>query len=497
MRMMLQRVWTNHRYLVILVAVMVVVHGAIVTHVIRDIPSIAGGTDFRWSKTAEHLYLDGVYALGDRRDAAGHIVPTGGVPPLYTLTYAGSYALFGIGQTAHEAMRVLQVLMDFGIILVVWRIGSLFNRWTGYAAATIAVTDFTALFFAMNYDLPDIAVGFFTALSLFYLVKFLRQEQSVRTLACSALFLGLAIWTKETVYLLWVPIVGFLVIWLRWGAGLAWTAVAKRLGVYVCIVMVFFGGWKLRNYLVLGSSAFNTRSTTPVGDNAAALVAYQRGITTNAAHEILRAGLEPEVWALDEGNLNRTLVQHYAATIMESPFDFAVVVLRAWPGLLLGTFPPYMVFGPEVMRALESDVVASLGHRALLGRLWRDRALGYLSVYGAAKAHLIVMYILAGIATVASWRRVSFRPTMILFALVIAYSLAVSGAIANARYRMVFFPILYVLAGYGVVRVGIWYARHHQPLTRLPSTIIIRDKGTNSVGFSDGTDPSSGRTRMR
>lgn len=467
---MLQRAWTYHRYLVILVAVTVVVHGIIVVHVVRDIPTIAGGDDVRWSKTAGHLYLDGVYAIGDRKDAAGHIIPTGGTPPLYTLTYAGSYALFGIGQTAHEVMRVLQVLMNLGIILAVWRIGALFSRWAGYVAATIAATDLTALFFAMNYDLPDTAVAFLTALSLFFLVRYLRREQSVRTLACSALFLGLAMWTKETVYLLWVPVVGFLIVWLRWSVGLAWAELVKRVGVFLCIVLIFFGGWKLRNHLVVGSSAFNTRSTTPIGDNAAALVAYQRGITTTAAHELFREELEPGVWALDEGNLNRRLVRHYAATIMASPLDFMVVVLRAWPGFLLGTFPPYMVFGSEVMRALESDVVASSGHRALLGRLWRDRALGYLSVYGAAKAHLIIMYVLAGIGAVAAWRRVSFRPPMILFVLVVAYSLAVSGALADPRYRMVFFPVLYVLAGYGASRLSDWYARRRPVFVRARPT---------------------------
>lgn len=472
MRTILQRTWTTHRYLVLLVAVTVVVHGAIVWHVVRDIPSVAGGTDLRWSKTAEYLYRDGVYSAGDHRDAAGNIMPTGGVPPLYTLAYTGSYALFGVGQTAHEAMRVLQAVMNLGMILVVWRIGSLFNRWTGYAAATIAATDVTALFFAVNYDLPDVVVSFFTALSLLFLVRFLRQEQSVRTIACSALFLGLAMWTKETVYLLWVPIAGFLIIWLRWGAGLAWTAVAQRLGVYLCVVMMFFGGWKLRNTIVLGSSAFNTRSATPVGDNAASLVAYQRGITTTAAHELLRGGLGPEVWALDEGSLNRTLVQHYVATIMKSPLDFAVVVFRAWPGLLLGTFPPYMVFGSGVMHAMESDVRASSGNRALIGRLWHDRALGYLSVYGAAKVHLIVLYALAGIAAVASWRRSSFRPTIVLFALVIAYALAVSGAIAQARYRMVFFPILYVLAGHGASQLNDWYVRRRPAFTRVRPTTI-------------------------
>lgn len=60
------------------------------------------------------------------------------------------------------------------------------------------------------------------------------------------------------------------------------------------------------------------------------------------------------------------------------------------------------------------------------------------------------MYVAGGVATVLFLRNKSLRWIIFAMVLTMLYTIAVSGAAAQARYRTIIFPIFYVLAGYGM-----------------------------------------------
>lgn len=452
----------THRYFLTLMGAVVLVHGLLFVHVLRDFPDIGSTADSQYRNISAHLVREGVYSAG-ARDAAGDLVSTASQPPLYTLLYAGSYAIFGIGPMADRAMQVLLTLANVGVIVVVWHIGRLFSPRAAHAAATVAVLDLTAFFFAQNYDIPDTLVGFFLALWLYHLVRLLRGASPYRAAAWSGVFLGCAMLTKIGPFLLWVPLAGMLAAFLWTSGGLSRVVALRTFGIFVLVIMLFFGGWKLRNLIVTGSGTFASGATT-LQWNTSHLIAYQQGISFAEARKQITERYVPDtLLAQGEGAVEREVSRALVGLILASPIDFSVVVLRAMPGFFLGTFPPYMLFSRDTANVLRATVEASHGHRALLAQLWADGRIGYVFIYAFAKLHLVFLYGAALVAVVAfAWRRELWW-TLATFAMTTAYVVAVSGASAQARYRTMLFPIIYVLGGYGVVvLLGRWKSRIHR-----------------------------------
>jgi len=428
----------------------VIVHGALTVHIYRSFPDFGKSFDRQYTNISEHLYRDGVYSTGER-DSTGTLLPTISEPPLYTGAYALSYNIFGITRAADEAMRILQVVLNILTILVCWRIGRLWSTTVGNAAATLAAHDFTAFYFANNFQIPDTTLGFFVALALFYLVKFLKDQPSPKNISLTGFFLGLAMWTKIAAYLLWIPIAVLLMFFL-WSAQHINRRERIRLcTVFIFIIVLFFGGWKLRNYSATGYFSFSSGATS-LRWNASHLIAYQQGITRSQADkELAKQYLTQDVSRMPEGAQEKYLSGKLAGLILHSPIDFSLVVLKAMPGMFLGTFPPYILSSQRQAEDLMKRLRDAHGFRTLFRSLWDDGYYSYVLLYFAAKAHLIFLYSMSIVAMVVFARNKSLRWILAAFLLTIVYTMTVSGAAAQARYRTIIFPVFYVLGGYGVI----------------------------------------------
>lgn len=442
----------GNRFIFILVIIVVLAHSLLYVHILRDFPEVGKSFDTQYTNISEQLYRYGAYSTG-ARDTQGNLVPTLTEPPLYTVAYFISYKIFGLRRSADEAMRVLQMILNVAVIFIVWQIGRLWSIRTGNIAATFAAFDLTAFFFAQNFQIPDTTLGFFMALWLLYLVKFLKQDSSYKNIFLSTLFLGLAIWTKIAVYMLWVPLAFFLALFLWRGISLPLQKKVYLFAVFAVVILVFFGGWKTRNYLATGSWTYASGATS-LRWNAAHVVAYQEDIPLVEARERLaKESLTPEIIAMGEGAVERYGSRKMMEIILGSPLDFGIVVLRAMPGMFLGTFPPYMLSNKNTADEVMERVTEARGNRTLLTEFWGEGRIGYVLIYAAAKFHLLLMYAVGAVAVVLLMRDKSVRWILIAMALTVSYTIAVSGAAAQARYRTIIFPIFYVLAGYGVTYI--------------------------------------------
>lgn len=451
----LRATYQHHRFIILLLSAVVIVYGAITIHIERNFPDVANGFDRQYSPVAEHLVRSGVYSMGSR-DSAGNLIPTASVPPLYTMLYAASFWMFGIGRAAFEAMRILQIFLHIGVMVVVWRIGAQFNDRAGKIAAVIAALDLTAFYFANNYETPDTTIGFFMALWFLYLVKFLRWGQP-RHAWWSACALGLATLTKVVVSLLWVPLLALLLIFALTYRKYAARVRLHLISAFVAVAIVLVGGWGMRNYFAIGTWTLGA-SATPLRWNAAQLVAYQQRISlTEARQRLADQYITEDLLRAGEGVADREVSRAMASLIVHAPIDYAMVTMRALPGMFFGTFPPYMLFSAQGAQEFTAAVAEAHGFRALVPRLVREGRLSPVLVYVGAKLHLIALFLGAIIACVVFARRPSMRWILAIALLMIAYTVVAAGAVAQARHRTIVFPILYMLGGYGAAFLMQWW----------------------------------------
>ena len=118
--------------------------------------------------------------------------------------------------------------------------------------------------------------------------------------------------------------------------------------------MVFWGGWKIRNYYVTGYPEFSCQAgEVALFWNSPYLISYQEGVSfSEAARMIYEKYITDEEQKLAEGELDEGALNLYKLNIgkkiiLESPVDYAVVVLRRIPKLLLGSPPPDWLFNKE------------------------------------------------------------------------------------------------------------------------------------------------------
>jgi len=62
-------------------------------------------------------------------------------PPAYPIMYYDVFSAFGIGKKAYEALQVVSILMNIGIVFLIYRIGRLFRYKIGCLAALLVVLD--------------------------------------------------------------------------------------------------------------------------------------------------------------------------------------------------------------------------------------------------------------------------------------------------------------------------------------------------------------------
>lgn len=444
-----------------LLAGVVLVYAVLYAHVYaqyRFDPNVHG-VDTRWTAVGEQLYLEGVYSRGDR-DSQGVLLPTLDPPPVYPLMHWLSYALFGLNVRALEAVRIVQIVMVVCMIFVCFQIGKAFSRKLGYATAIVAFLDLTMFYFALNYRVPNVPTAFFLTLSLLYLVRFLKVQQSRKNVFLCALFLILAFHTRIALYLLWVPVLLLIVAFLFKDG----TFDRRRLAlaaIFFVVTNIAFWGWKVRNYVQAGSFQFSSQSGEVYLDyRAGFLLAHLRGVSHPEAQKVLRQEHYTKVAGLLEGPKNLYLARVGKDIIRAHPFAYVQVAFTGTSALLFGAIPSYLFFNRDRVGHISEELFSATGTFPFLQQLWEGRYFFYLLIYGLTKAYLILLY-LTGLFGVAVWwiRKCDRWLLAALLALITYLFLSSATPDATARYRAPFMAVFYVLSGYGITSISDWLLR--------------------------------------
>jgi hypothetical protein len=392
----------------------------------------------------------------------------------------GVYYFCGIDETSEIVMRILLVMLNIGIVYIVYRIGSLINYYVGCIASFLTVLDFSAFFWANDYYVPDTLLGFFMALFIYFLMKFIIHEKSYKNIIYCSIFLGIASLTKSIMYMCWIPISIFIFVFLL---RTTQNNLKKNVGLvaaFLIIQLFLIGGYKLKNYITTGYSAFSSQT----GDvmlfwNASYLKAYQNGTSWYEA----KRGFADEYRTDETNNMHeaeRSLFFTNIAKeiILSSPLDYAIVVLKRTPKLFLGSPPPDYFFSKEsrenIFRELKINGWGDLSGMSLaLSTLWEKGYYAFVLYWLFIKSYLLLLFLIGALGMLACLLRSSqiTSPWLVVGVfIIIAYVVVIASPSSDARYRAPLLPGFYVFGGYFIYIMNSYIKKCRDRIVMLNST---------------------------
>jgi hypothetical protein len=328
-------------------------------------------------------------------------------------------------------------------------------------------------------------------MSIYFLVKFIKIKQSKKSIILSSLFLGLAVLTKGGLYMLFPLIAGFLLVFLLFVRKESFIKCFYYVSLFVVIQLVIITGWQMRNYHATGDYTFASGKFGELAlfkDHIPCLIAYQEGISKKEAKERVRKKYVTEdIMKLDVAARSKYFINVAARTILYSPLDYAVVLLKSFKTgtgpLFLGTIPPDFLFSKkkredifEIMQVKlyteyhrynnddttslptlskrEPKYMGPLSSFPLLKKLWNSNHYSYIFLWSIIKAHILLIYLTAIIGFLLILKDKSGRWVLILMVLFLAYYIALLGPVAVSRHRAILMPIFYFLSSYGLIWLG-------------------------------------------
>ena len=160
-------------------------------HILDNFPHLLDDFESPYLRIAENMYEHGKYSNCYSEDC----IPDTAVLPVASIIGYLVFLVFGVGNIALEVIRIILMLSNFGIIIIAYYIGKIFNYKVGCVAAFLAAADVNMVCWGNNFK-PDMIYAFLFTMSIYFLVKFVKLKQSKKSIILASLFLGLAVLTK-------------------------------------------------------------------------------------------------------------------------------------------------------------------------------------------------------------------------------------------------------------------------------------------------------------
>ena len=457
----------------------IIVNIYLYVHIQCNFPHLLNDFESPYLEIAENMYEHGKYSFCDTEDC----VPDATVLPVPPIIGYLVFLTFGVGNTALEVIRIILILSNFGIIILAYYIGKIFNYKIGCASAFLAAADLSMFCWANNFK-PDMLYAFLSTLSIYFLVRFVKCKQSKKNIILASFFLGLSVLTKGGLYLLFYPIAVFLLVFLLFIKKESLMKSLYCVGLFVVIQLVFIMGWQMRNYHATGAYSYLSSKLGPVVMNSqvAGLIAYQEGISRNEARKIVRKKyLTEDIMKLDLHERGEFLKNLASKIILNSPLDYAIATLKQSPTLFVGTTPPDFLFSKKkreelyvilqlplhdyIIRNDKSSLpmlskrvpkyMGGLSSFPLLKKLWNSNHYSYIFLWSMIKSHILLIYLMTMVGSFLILKDKSDRWVLILMALIVVYYVAIIGIGPSAsRVRCTLMPIFYFLSSYGLIWLG-------------------------------------------
>ena len=458
----------ERRSLLILCIMLFVVISSIYVfyHFSANFSDLAARTEHSYMSIGKHLYLEGVYSMGER-DSGGDLIPTSFRTPVLPLLYFCLYSLVGEGPIADDVVRAILTLLHIFTIYLTYRIGRIFSYYVGCFAALIMSLDLTLLFFMNDYAFPDTIFTFFMTLFLYYFIKFVKSEKSYRNILLCALFLGVSSLTKPVSYLLVFPISIYLFVFLYIGGGWKSKKIFGVVVAFIIIQIVFVGGWKLKNYYSIGSSEFTSTTGVHLAFTIGHLISYQEGVSVTEGNKRFHRRYGN---GIDDSNMTRTeralAYKHISLKLIaRSPIDYAVVCLKGVRRSLLSSPPPDFLYDQKSRNEFRREVSAKYpeglkSYVPVFRWLWSEgKFLSFIGTWLFSKAHLGFAYLLSLIGIIFMYRNRSDRWALIGMIVVAVYFIGISTPSSYARIRGPIMPVVYVLCAYAICSIVTWWSK--------------------------------------
>jgi len=457
----------------------IVINIYLYVHILNNFPHLLNDFESPYLSIAENLYKHGEYSFC----FSEHCIPDTSILPVAPIIGYLVFLIFGVGNTALEVLRIILILSNFGIIILAYYIGKIFNYKIGCAAAFLAAADLSMFCWGNNFK-SDMLYTFLSTLSIYFLVRFVKCKQSKKNIILASLFLGLAVLTKGGLYMLFPLIAGFLLVFLLFVKKESFVKSLYYVSLFVVIQIVFIMGWQMRNYHATGVYSFLSEKIGPIVMNSqvAGLIAYQEGISMNEARKIVRKKyITKDIMKLDIHERNEYLENIAFKIVLNSPLDYTVATLINSGPLFLGTTPPDFLFSKKkreelyeilqltlydyIIRNDESSLpmlskrvpkyMGGLSSFPLLKKLWNSNRYTYIFLWSIIKSHILLIYLMTIIGSFLILKDKSDRWVLILMVLIIVYYVAILGIGPSAsRVRSTLMPIFYFLSSYGLIWLG-------------------------------------------
>ena len=455
----------------------IIINVYLYVHIINNFPHLLSSFESPYLSISENLYEHGEYSQSYSEDR----VPDASVLPVAPIIGYFVYSVFGVGLTALEVLRIILMLSNFGIIIVAYYIGKIFNYKIGCVAAFLAAADVSMFCWSNNFK-PDMLYAFLFTLSVYFLVKFVKLKQSKKNIILASLFLGLAVLTKSGLYILFYPISGFLLAFLLFIKKKSFIKSFYYVGLFVVIQLVFIMGWQVRNYQATGVMDYSSK----VGEmllfkkHIPYVIAYQEGISNQEARERMRKKYDTEdIMKLDAAARSEYFKKVAFSIVLRSPLVYAIVIAKTSPQLFLGTTPPDFLYTKQkredLFEILQVELYDYYDHNSpnlpmltkrvpaytgpfssshLLKKLWDSNHYSYIFLWSIIKAHVLLIYLMTIIGCFLILRDKSDRWVLVLMVLIIIFYVPVLGPETASRHRAILMPIFYFLSSYGLIWLG-------------------------------------------
>ena len=455
-------------------------------HILRNFPHLLNDFESPFLMIAENMYEHGKYTMPidvvEASDTGDYVPDTRNLPVAPIIGYL-VFLIFGVGSTALEVLRIILILSNFGIIILVYHIGKIFNYKIGCAAAFLAAADLSMFCWGNNFK-PDMLYAFLSTLSIYFLVRFVKCRQSKKNIILASFILGLAVLTKGALYLLFPLIAVFLLVFLLFIRRNSFSKSLYYVSLFVVIQLVFIMGWQTRNYHATGVYSF---ISTKVGAtvfywNIARLVVYQEGVSLAEARKILKEKYDTDdTMKLTDTERCKYLQKIAFKIILNSPLDYAIATLKYSPAFFVGTVPPDYLFTNQRREELfeemgiklhteysyvnntslpmvskrEASYLGALSSFPILKKLWNRNQYSYIFLWSMIKSHILLIYLMTIIGSFLILKDKSDRWVFVLMVLIVVYYVAIIGiGPVASRVRCTLMPIFYFLSSYGLIWLG-------------------------------------------
>jgi len=405
-----------------------------------------------------NTYLGDAHTLAQAIDAGAlhglqWLGPSTATMPLFGWLI-GLHALL-FGQMTAYAYVLTQGILDAGTCVIIYHIAQALNPKMAFASAISAMLNPTQIVLT-GLVYTDTLFLFFVALFLLAAARWLHAP-TWRSAALCGVGLGAATMTR----ILAAPWAAFLMPFLLIAAliqGRDIRRVAAQLVLTSAIAGLFIAPVLWRNVSQYGAWSFTSQSGIHLANFIVPLVMESHdGTPWQVGYEQMQAEVRSRFPAASNNPFQQS--QHFEVVAREKLAELGVApITKAWIfGAVINLAAPAVTLSPLVAGLPHSGFYATPGTSPAA------KAFNFLFHSGNAIYAWVLLVGIAGLAVIrliqiiglfALIRQGNNLPALALFIFWILYVLAASGPVASPKYRLPIEPILMVLAGAGICRIG-------------------------------------------